>query len=449
LRPKLEAAGIDYATFKTLPLHERMQVHHGEYRKAAPSPTSNVTPIRPDVEPPKSLAEELEGRGFVPVSRLGELVERHAGDEIEWLLPGLIPMREGATLLTGEGGIGKSTLALQLACCVASGRDFLGMPVAQGNVVYFSAEDGGRMISIRASKLASRLGLSREDQDRLWVMDASRVDDPFLTTKRLLAGGSSTHQPSQRYQEIESVMETIKARLLIIDTLAMVFSGDEYGREEPTRFMGQLNRIAQKFDCAALLLAHPSKQAMSTGDGYSGSTAFRDKARSLIYFHRPANEAPLDLALEQKNLGPLVAPLHLRLRDGLFERIEPGETATLPQAEVRQSVANAFKQIVLNIIVEGEVTGRLYSRTRAHVEIAAHEKARPLQPKAVRDLLDQLEAEGRIWVEEATLRGKPFQRYRIAGEKGGEKPAKEGETPCEKGGETPCETPCENPAISP
>lgn len=61
--------------------------------------------------------------------------------EREWLVPDLIPARN-VTLLYGDGGTGKSLLALQLAVAVALGRSWLGLPVKAGNALFPSAEDG-------------------------------------------------------------------------------------------------------------------------------------------------------------------------------------------------------------------------------------------------------------------------------------------------------------------
>src|SRR5258708_8594351 len=54
---------------------------------------------------------------------------------IKWIIEGLIPAA-AVTLLCGDSGIGKSTLALALAGAVAHGKPFLGRATAQRPVLY-------------------------------------------------------------------------------------------------------------------------------------------------------------------------------------------------------------------------------------------------------------------------------------------------------------------------
>src|SRR5689334_21517731 len=58
-----------------------------------------------------------------------------------WLIQGLI--LEGTTVfLSGKEGTGKSFIALEMAYCIAEGREFFGNTVAKGDVVYVAAERG-------------------------------------------------------------------------------------------------------------------------------------------------------------------------------------------------------------------------------------------------------------------------------------------------------------------
>jgi RecA-family ATPase len=60
--------------------------------------------------------------------------------EREWFVRGWIPSRT-VTLLSGDGGTGKSQLALQLVAASALQCDWLGLPVAVGPCLFYTAED--------------------------------------------------------------------------------------------------------------------------------------------------------------------------------------------------------------------------------------------------------------------------------------------------------------------
>ena len=57
----------------------------------------------------------------------------------EWLVPDLVPSKT-VTLFGGDGGTGKSLLALQLAVAVAAETGWIGRPLTAGRVIFLSAE---------------------------------------------------------------------------------------------------------------------------------------------------------------------------------------------------------------------------------------------------------------------------------------------------------------------
>ena len=79
----------------------------------------------------------------------------------DWLIYGLIPARE-ITMLSGDGGTGKSLLALQLAVAMATGTEWAGQVPNRGRTMFISAEDDiaelhRRLAAIvRAQRVADR-----------------------------------------------------------------------------------------------------------------------------------------------------------------------------------------------------------------------------------------------------------------------------------------------------
>ena len=89
--------------------------------------------------PSQPLVAEGRNAPALPFVTAASLADRSPPDRL-FLAPGLIPGRN-VTLLSGNGGDGKSLLAAMLLTSVSSGALWLGMRVAHGGAIYFCAED--------------------------------------------------------------------------------------------------------------------------------------------------------------------------------------------------------------------------------------------------------------------------------------------------------------------
>ena len=80
-----------------------------------------------------------------------------------------------------------------------------------------------------------------------------------------------------------------EAELIVIDTAADTFGGNEILRRQVRQFIGQaLGKMAHKTGAAVVLNAHPSRAGMSKdGDMDGGSTAWSNTARSRWSLARP------------------------------------------------------------------------------------------------------------------------------------------------------------------
>jgi DNA replication protein DnaC len=92
-------------------------------------------------------AADLEG---VPVPRR------------QWLVEDVIP-HENVTILGGDGGVGKTILALMLGTSLSTRTPWLGFEAMQGPSLYFGAEDDKPEIHRRLDGIRSELGISWGD----------------------------------------------------------------------------------------------------------------------------------------------------------------------------------------------------------------------------------------------------------------------------------------------
>ena len=64
------------------------------------------------------------------------------------------------TLLAGHGGAGKSFVLMVIAAHVALGRPFGPLPTTQTNVLFYSAEDGARVLRYRRAMICRSMGIA-------------------------------------------------------------------------------------------------------------------------------------------------------------------------------------------------------------------------------------------------------------------------------------------------
>lgn len=161
--------------------------------------------------------------------------------EPRWLVDTIVPIGEGGSLgvLFGKPGTGKSFVALDLAHCVATGVDWHGRSVKQGEIVYLAAE-GALGFKGRATAWAKSRGFRAVRNahyviDPINLMDLRNVD-AFLRTLR--DDGITT--PS----------------LIVIDTLARSMpGGDENETKDMSAVVTGLQRI-QTTGASVLVVHH-------------------------------------------------------------------------------------------------------------------------------------------------------------------------------------------------
>jgi RecA-family ATPase len=228
----------------------------------------------------------------------------------------LMPMRQ-VVLLFGDGGVGKSLLALQLALACVTGSDWVGIGVSSGPVLYFNAEDDQLETHIRVAEICEAEHIDLHEAGGLEFLFMAGADATLGIEQRL----TGTVKATDLYGELDAIMDTYGPMLVILDNLADTYGGNENNRGAAKAFIGLLRRLAMKHDCVILLLAHPSMSGMASGSGMSGSTAWNNSVRSRLYLHRPQD--PTDdnarvLESMKANYGPTGRRIGLNWHGGRF-----------------------------------------------------------------------------------------------------------------------------------
>ena len=245
-----------------------------------------------------------------------------------WLVPGLIPWGN-VTLLGGDGGLGKSLLMLQLQVASATGSRWLGRQVQAIKSYGFYCEDDSDEIHRRLDDIC------RHDDVTLGDLECMRATARVGENNILAApsGKEGVVYPLRLYDALLAKCRGFGAQLLIIDTVADAFGGNENYRSQVRTFIGLLRRIARDIDGAVVLTAHPSQAGLSTGHGFSGSTAWNNSVRSQLYLTRPKNADSVSepqaneriLRSMKSNYAGIAGDIALTWQDGVFVAEEAPE----------------------------------------------------------------------------------------------------------------------------
>lgn len=228
-------------------------------------------------------------------------------------------------MLSGDGGIGKSTLLLQLMACLSLGQPFLGFDCDQVPTAGFFAEDDEDEMHRRLAAILPNLGASFADLgDRLSYVSRVGLDNLMV---RYDARTGEPEETRFLGDVMNHALET-GARLLVLDSLHDLYGGNENHRGQVRHFVGALRQIALEIDGAVVLAAHPSAAGLASGSGTSGSTAWHNAVRSRLYLKRPPvddDDGPADPSLRvlqhpKSNYSADGGEWRLHLKDGVFVR---------------------------------------------------------------------------------------------------------------------------------
>ena len=302
------------------------------FRFAPPNPNGHVEPFH------YSVVGTFEGKPT---------------PERRWLVPGWIPQGQ-VTMLSGDGGIGKSLLAQQLMTAAALGRNWLGLSVTPCKTLALFLEDDEDELQRRqeAINLSYECAFADLENNMAWISmvgvgvelaDFSQYDGP---------------QPSDAYHRLVAAAIEFGAGLVVLDSLHDVFSGNEINRYQARWFIRLLQDLAQAIDGAVVLTAHPSLSGLSSGSGMSGSTAWNNAVRSRLYLHRPegdavaADESERILTRKKSNYARAGESLALNWCDGVFAPVHQ-TTGIVASMERRRAEA-----VFLDLLCRSEAEGR-------------------------------------------------------------------------------------------
>lgn len=231
----------------------------------------------------------------------------------EWLWYPYIPLGK-VTIMQGDPGEGKSTVALRLAAAVSRGTDITdpGKAVTTPDyVIYQNAEDG------IADTVKPRLMREKADCGMIFCMEDAEF--PLTMTDGRL----------------ETLVRQLRPRLVVLDPL-QAYLGDDvdmHRANEIRPVMSRLAGLAEEYHCAVLLIGHMNKM-QKTKNLYRGlgSIDLTAAARSVLLVARdPAHPENRVITQIKNSLAPEGKPV-------AFQIAEDGALVYLGEYEISPDV---------------------------------------------------------------------------------------------------------------
>jgi RecA-family ATPase len=327
-----------------------------------------------------------------------------------WVVPQRVPGRN-VTLISGEGAVGKSLLLLQLSTAIVLARDWIGTVPISGPVIYLNCEDDEDEICRRLEAVCSYYGVTRADiAAQLHVLSFAGRDAILAYVDR-----SDRVRPTRLFEQLKKDALKIRPKLIVIDTVADVFAGNENDRAQTRQFITLQRGLAIEIDGAIILASHPSLTGIASGSGLSGTTAWHNSVRARMYMKSAADDSDDDLRLLQvkkNNYGKVSENIVLRWRDGVYVP-EPRE-GTLEQLATEAKIDNLFLDLLHRFAEQKRNVSPSRSPTHAPSVFADQKEAKEakIKAKAFAEAMERLLAANKIRI---IKEGPPSrQRERLA-----------------------------------
>lgn len=277
-----------------------------------------------------------------------------ADREVECTTESITPTEE-VTLLSADGGVGKTYLALLMLICLAAGRAFFNLHVEQCSCLFVSAEDRRFVIANRLKAIISHPLYALLNQS-IWTQAAREHlhvweiigECLWIEDKRNPAG-----VPTRYLRQLEKRIQQTGARQVVLDNASSLFRANHSDNVAVNAFIAALRRIAERCNCNIMLLGHVSAES-ATGNNrktYFGSTQWHNAVRSRLSMRiveaTEDSEAHILLTHEKSNYGKLVAPIKLRRdeRTGILEYLSAADIAEVRDAKVSGNATDLLTDI--------------------------------------------------------------------------------------------------------
>jgi len=260
-------------------------------------------------------------------------------EEVQFLIDGLL-VEKSIGFLVGTGGVGKSSMCLEVAKAISSGSCFFGDEkhgAMKGTVALINKEDSllkvhnqihnlialdGERILRGEEKVAdfddvegvnssiARKSITEREQGEI-ISQWENVARPTWAQSNIRL----TNNEGENLEALGAVMGSLKSlkeeleedgkpplRLVIFDPLNLWHGGDQNSQKDMSYIFSALQTVQKELDTAVLIVHH-----MNKSNGFSGSHTLRDSGRFMWYLRpmmigvKEVSDKYIDLYVEKNN----------------------------------------------------------------------------------------------------------------------------------------------------
>jgi AAA domain len=215
--------------------------------------------------------------------------------EPEWIFEGLWQAQTFA-LFTGDGGLGKSHFALQMAVAIASGSEIPGTPLTcpqPRDFVYITQEDEADFVIAELKRQCPEL------ENQADVAKRIRIISTAIQGSTMLIRDAKT----QKYLEAEaSITEN---SVIAFDALSTFITGNEVDNTEMQKEMAAIREVVKTRRTSPLLIHHrPKANLYGQRSTFRGAMAIQQPARLHIMLEKDGNGTKLSFEKISRGMPP-------------------------------------------------------------------------------------------------------------------------------------------------
>jgi hypothetical protein len=311
--------------------------------------------------------------------------------EVEWLIPGYLPMKP--TLITGKAGSKKSWMAAHLAALASrGGKAWTGDEVARGGVVMVTPEDDP------SDTMAGRLKALGADMTNILDLTKIKVNEVSLADTTT----TTTFSLPRDFARLQQAIRYVSATLIVLDPI-MSITG-KTGNDEANcrdKIINPLTQMCDEMGVCCLMINHIRKGTYNEKNVETAIMGSFHNACRLSYIAQKdsAREGVSIIKQFKNNLGPESPPIEYRLVSGLNGKVD----ITFLKENEQDRVA--------------KLTGTDKSALQKAIITLIYTKGYPITPSGVAQLLDvnasTVRVEMRRMLDRKQLRMTSYGNYEV------------------------------------